>query len=580
MADNNEINSEQSLEDTALSGEDISGETPVENEQTSEDTAETADTADTSSDASEDTEAAEDNGDSDEKSDDTSKDASADTSADTEKQRRKRMDRRRFKYGSIATAITIIVIAVAVVINVILALASDRINMSMDLTGKGTFEISQETKDYIATVKEPVHIVCLSEENEFKTSNYVYYKQAYEVLKKYTIYGDTITLDFVDMVKDPSYAERYSKSYKGELNQYNIVVESDKRIKVLSIKDLYNVEINYNTYQQEVVSSKAEQELTSAIMYVTDPDPMKVTMFNSATQSPSYDNVRSMLEANGYEVTEIDPLSQPIPEDTDIVVINAPLNDFDEQIIDGLYTFLDNGGALGKNLVYIADSTQKETANIDAFLAEWGIKVGSGVVGENDAANRQTTRSYYIIRDYIQANDYSVNVAQPDLPVIDYQSRPIELLFDTSDTRTTVPLLTTADTAFVFTQELQQAYENGTEVEIPNGTYNTWAVSKKYVWDANNQPVYSNVLVIGSGWTLCSDLTETTYFNNGDYFLSVMNTMTGKNSGISIIAKDLKDDSFDLDEATFNKYRVMYVMIIPLIAVIAGIAVFIRRRSK
>ena len=38
--------------------------------------------------------------------------------------------------------------------------------------------------------------------------------------------------------------------------------------------------------------------------------------------------------------------------------------------------------------------------------------------------------------------------------------------------------------------------------------------------------------------------------------------------------------SFDLDEATFNKYRVMYVMIIPLIAVIAGVAVFIRRRSK
>ena len=143
-----------------------------------------------------------------------------------EKTAKKSFNKRKFKYGSIATAITVTVIAVIVLVNVLLNIASDKVNMSVDLTENGTFEISQETKDYLGTVNEKVDIVCLSDENTFKTSNYVYYKQAYEVLKKYTIYNNNISLKFVDMIKDPTYADRYSQVYKGEIGAYNIVIES------------------------------------------------------------------------------------------------------------------------------------------------------------------------------------------------------------------------------------------------------------------------------------------------------------------------------------------------------------------
>ena len=407
----------------------------------------------------------------------------------------------------------------------------------------------------------------------------MYYKQAYEVLKKYTIYNNNVSLKFVDMVKDPTYADRYSQSYKGEISAYSIVIESAKRIKVISIQDLYNTEMNYTTFSQEVVSSKAEQELTSAIMYVTDPDPMKVVMFNSPTSATSYDNIMEMFASNGYEVSEIDPLSEQIPEDTDIVCIVAPLNDYDESLIDELYKFLDNGGALGKSLVYAADYSQKSTANIDAFLSEWGIKVGSGVVGEDNSANLQT-QSYYIIRDYIKENDYSANVAQMDLPLIDYQSRPIELLFDKKETRSTVPLLQTSETGFVLTQEMQQMLENGEKPDITHGVYNTMALGRNYVFNSENVPVYSNVLVIGSAETLDKSLTSTTYFNNGDYFISILNTMTGKNTGISIVAKDLTSPRFDIDQQTVLKYMAIFVIAIPAVVLIAGIVVFIKRRRK
>lgn len=499
------------------------------------------------------------------------------------KSEKKKFNTRKLKYGSVATAITVIVAAVVVVINIIVNIASDKVNMSIDLTVNGNFEISQQTIDYLATVTEPVSIVCMSDELTFQTSNYIYYKQAYEVLKKYSIYNNLVSLEFVDMVKNPTYADRYKDMYKGEISAYSIVVESDKRIKVLTIQDLYNTEtqFDYSTFSSYdvPVSSKAEQEITSAIMYVTDPNPLKAVLFKSETSGTSYDNISSLMVSNGYEVSEIDPLVDPIPEDTDIVVINAPLNDYESDIIDKLYNFLDNGGNLGKNLIYLADYSQKSTANIDAFLAEWGIKVESGVVGDQDTNNLQG-QSFYVVRDYITDNDYSGNVPQIALPFIDYQSRPITLLFDTKDTRSTVALLRTKDTGFVMTDEMQAAIREGEAPDIQTGVQTTMALGRKYIFDKDNNMVFSNVLVIGSSENLDEAFTSTTYYNNGDYFVSVLNTMSGKSSGISIVAKDLSADTFDIDQATASKFMVVFVFIVPIAVLAVGVIVFIRRRSK
>ncbi|MBQ7784132.1 MAG: GldG family protein [Oscillospiraceae bacterium] len=494
-----------------------------------------------------------------------------------------RINKRKLKYGSIATAITVIVIAVVVMINVITEIASDKVNMSIDLTVNGNFEISQQTIDYLSTVNEPVSIVCLSDELTFQTSNYIYYKQAYEVLKKYTYYNDNVTLTFVDMVKIPTYAERYKSMYKGEISAYSIVVESEKRIKVLEIMDLYNTEtqFDYSSFSSVdvPVSSKAEQELTSAIMYVTDPDPIKAVMFNSETGAQSYDNIAALLNSNGYEVSEIDPLSAEIPSEADVVVITAPLNDYDEYIIDMLYNFLDNGGNLGKSLIYLADMNQKDTKNIDTFLAEWGIKVENGIVGEMDTNNLQG-QNYYVIREYLSENDYSANVSQPNLPVIDYYARPITLLFDTKDTRSTVPLLQTSETAFVITEEMQQAMANGEQPEIINNVQTTMAMGRKYIFDSENNMVFSNVLVLGSAEALNETFTSTTYYNNGDYFVSILNTMTGKNTGISIVAKDLASASIDVPQGDAATFAVVFVIVIPVAVLAAGIIIFVRRRTK
>lgn len=501
--------------------------------------------------------------------------------ADTEKALRKKYARRKLRYGSAATAVTVIVIAVVVLCNVIVSVLADRINMSIDITPDKTFEISEESINYVKTVNEPVEIVCMMNELEFSDSTNMYFKQAYEVLKKYTIYSDNISLKFVNMTEDPTYVQRYSEMYKGEITDYSIVISSAKRIKVISVKDLYNTEINYYTYSEEITSSKAEQELTSAIMYVTDPDPMNLVMWNTETSTSSYDNVFDMLSSNGYNVTEINPLTEDTPENTDIICINAPLSDYDEETVQKLYDFLDNEGNLGRTVIYIADTTQKTTSNIDALLAEWGIRIGKGVVGDTNARNIYN-QSPYIIANFIDTadNEYAQNVADTTLPVVSFQSRPIEVLLDEKDNRSAKSLLSTDDTAFVLTEEMQKQIEAGEEPEIVNGSYTTMAAARKMIFNKDNQPVYSNILVVGSASMLDQRVTEATYFNNGDYFISALNTLTGKTSGINIVAKDLSSQYFEMNQQTYSLCFTAFIIVIPLTVVVIGVVVYFKRRHK
>lgn len=491
-----------------------------------------------------------------------------------------KINKKKLKYGSAATAITVIVVALVVVLNIIIKLVGERTDLTIDLTSSSTFEISQESIDYINSLSEPVEIVTMSAESVYRDSGSVYFKQAYEVLKKYELNSDNVTVNFVDMTANPTYANRYSDMYKGTINSNNIVVTCGNRIKVISVNDLFNTEMNYQTFSYDIVSSKAEQALTSAIMYVSDPNPKQAAIMETGETDVPNSSIEALLADDGFSTFTFDPNAEDFPYDADIIVVNAPVNDLSEDVIGKLYDYLENGGNYGRNLIYLASYSQKETKNIDAFLAEWGIEIGNGVVGDTNTANLASSATLYAVRNFIESNDYSGNVAQPELPVVSYFARPVNILFETSGNVTTYSLLKTADTGFVFTDEMQAQYQEGKEPDIVNGVYNTIALGNKYTFDKDNKAVTSNLLVFGSSGMLEPSLTGTSYYNNGDYFVSIVNTMTGKNSGISIVAKDLTAPTFDTTVAKYNAAFWAFVVLIPAAVLITGIVIWLRRRHR
>lgn len=531
------------------------------------------------------------------KSSSTNKDVSTENSnkkdkKDKPKKDKKPLNTKKLKYGTLATVFTVIVVAIVVAINLIAQDVTERFDLTMDLTDNDIYTVSQDTIDYLKDLDQKVEITVLADESAFE-NNAIYFKQASEVIKKYALYSDNISVSFIDMNKNPNIVSKYNDIYKGDLAEGDIVIfregtsdEDSDRIKVLSLNNLFTTSTD-NYGNTTVTQSNAEQELTSAVMYVTDANPKKAVLVSTDMPTSVYASAQSllkMLNSNGYDLEEVDLLTNDLDvESTDLLLILSPLNDFNNAVIDKISDYLYNDGKLGKNVLYMANYDQNKTDNIDAFLEEWGLSVGDSYIAETNTSASQNVTVYglgYTIRSSIGVianDDYADLVSDTTLPIAVPLPRPIETLWETNGDRETSVILTTSNTSALVPRDASDDFDISTAV---TGMQNVMAMGSKYIFDDNNQKVTSNVMVMGSAFMSDIYITSDTSYNNGEFILNSVNKMTGKSSGITIVPKSLSISTISIDDTQVTAIRTVVMFVIPLVIVAIGVVVYVRRRNK
>ena len=89
-------------------------------------------------------------------------------------------------------------------------------------------------------------------------------------------------------------------------------------------------------------------------MSITKINPVKIGVTEGFGEAENKD-LTSLLEKNTYVIEKINlDLVESIPEDYDIILMNAPALDYTNDALNKLDTWLSNGGLYGKNLFYIA----------------------------------------------------------------------------------------------------------------------------------------------------------------------------------------------------------------------------------
>lgn len=541
---------------------------------------------------------------------------------DTAKEK-KPFNKKKLKYGSVAVVITVVFIAVVVFVNLIAEILTDKKNLKLDLTAQKYYEVSQDTIDYIKDVKKDVVIDVMYQKENFEKSSYM--KMVLETLNKYQQNSDHIEVEFHDIVSEPDVINKYSDVYSGTIQQGSIVVACGDRVKVISsIDDLFTIDTSsyYQTGSSTITGYKGEQELTSAVMSVTDANPKKaafITGYNGSSIYHSYNSnavnsLYNLMNKNGYEISQIDILNDDLsPDDYDIVVLPAPVNDLTTDCISKLDDFLYNGGKLDRNMIYIADIFQYKTPNIDDFLEIWGIEVGDSVVYESNAdKNQKVTISTGSAEAPIVSSvddDFTSELSNTKLPIVAPVSRNINLLFDANVDRTTDSLLQTSDTAYLYplnmksvdeakaeAAEQEQAAsdaENSTEATeeeteattkfdtetAEKATQNVMALAKKTNTE-NNETHTNNLLVIGGMSLVDPNLTSSATYNNAEFVVNAINQICGKENGIIIAEKSLTQTTIDITAAQITTIRRIIEYVIPLIVIAAGIFVYVWRKNR
>ena len=219
--------------------------------------------------------------------------------------------------------------------------------------------------------------------------------------------------------------------------------------------------------------------------------------------------------------------------------------------------------------MYIPDWTKTNLPNIEAFLADWNIKVENNIIvdDEHNVGVESTIA--------LQVSDADAVGKLPNekLPIVSPYTR--ELAEVSKNNGNTV-------------KSIIKSYDDSYTVSITDknsakgekGARNAVMLSQKQTSEDFN--VYtSSLLVMGSPYMMDSTVIKlNTTYNNANVILSTLNTVSGKENGVFILDKSLQSSVISPTTKQAKVIQIIVVWVIPFIIAAVGVLVLLRRRNK
>lgn len=338
---------------------------------------------------------------------------------------------KKFRYGSVSLALTIIIIAAVILFNAIFTALSNKFLWYIDMTPEEIYTLSDDARalldqhyrqiytactggttavenvtyytadtdastgeitgytevasvtpgvtdvsDYYTMRKGPDVTVIFCSEKDVLEANTSQRYVLYTVLELEKAY-ESIHVKYVDVFTNPSEVSRYKETSGQNITSQSVIVTSGTESRVYTLSALFT----YSSDGTEVLGYNGEQRLVSAILAVTRAESPVVCVTNNHEETESLtadSSILTLLYETGYKVEEIDLTREEIPADCRLLLVFDPQSDFqvksglsDISELEKIDAYLDNNNAM---MVFVNYNTPV-LPNFEAFLEEWGIKI-------------------------------------------------------------------------------------------------------------------------------------------------------------------------------------------------------------
>lgn len=475
------------------------------------------------------------------------------------KENMKRMFGTRFKMGSYSAFAAVIVIVIAIFANSLVSALPSSVTRP-DLTGQSLFSLSEQTKRIAASVDKDVDLYLLTTSgNEDST--------ILRLLERYADLNDHIRVTSVDPSEKPTFLDAYDLS-ASRLYANSVLVDCGGRYRLVSYTDIYvtTYDMDYYSYNYTATTEfDGENVLTNAIHYVSCDDLPKIYILSGHGETELDESVTEMLAQDNMETESLSLLTlESVPEDADVIVINAPQSDLGDEETALLIEWMQGGGQLALISDYIAEG---EMTNLLSLTASMGLTVNNGLVIEGDSGMHVTRYPYYLLPD-IESHEITDALISGGYYILMTLAQGI---VESGDDATEITwLLSTSSDAYTKAAGLETETvekEDGDET----GTYHLGAASRsgdaKLVWFASAQMLNDSINRTVSG-------------ANRDLFLNALNWMSGQEESISIRAKTLESETLTVTGSQSSFWSVVMIGLIPLTFTAIGVGIVIRRKRK
>ena len=477
---------------------------------------------------------------------------------------------RSFKRGSMSMALTVAVIAAVIIINIVITALAHKYYLYIDMTKDSVFKLTDEALAIVEGIDDEVNIIFCDDSDSLQSN--LYQKTVYNTALELSSKFDNINIKHVDVYKNPSSVSKYKTTQGTKITDQSIIVESGSESIVYTLNAFF-------TYNESgyVWAYNGEYKLISGILRVTADENPKALFTTGHGESLVDEALWALFADAGYEVNIINLIENDIPEDTRFVIINDPIYDFQgisadtegkKSEIEKIDDFLDDFGCLA----VFTDPETPELPELYSFLKEWGIAFGEHTL--RDYNHSLTTDGLSLVAEYAKGETEGATlirditkIAEPPKAIVK-NARPVDILFDTSGSRSVSPILTTSSKAM-----LGDKNEN----LVDGGRFNLMTLSSEMRY-IDNQDKYSFVLACGSTNFATNEYIGQKAYSNSDILHAAMKQMGQERIPVNLDLKPFDNTSLDITASEATNWSLAIILILPITAIIFCTVILIRRR--
>lgn len=269
--------------------------------------------------------------------------------------------------------VNILSLVVLISILIVIYVISMNFPIRFDLTQNKSYTLSQQTREMLSRVNDPLSIVALRNQSTDSTSaEWV----ADLLLREYSKVNKNVTLEYINPIEKPSARTTYQMTQLGEIV---FTYKNGKQVRV---------------YKNDLVSRKegeqslfvGEEKFTQAILTLLEQENFVVYFTTGHGERQIADRggdglsfVKTYLENENYQVKNLNIVLENIPTDASLIVIASPIEPFSDFELKKIDEYLNNGGRIF--LMYDSVLDRRDfKSNLDGWLLTRGFKVNKDYI--------------------------------------------------------------------------------------------------------------------------------------------------------------------------------------------------------
>lgn len=288
----------------------------------------------------------------------------------------------RFRYGSGAVLLSLLVVFVCVLIVLLADTAEEKWALTADLSFNSATVQSEQTDRILSSLDKNVHVILVSDGTSDADSLYGETDTLRMLLKRFSAGSNHFSYSEQKLVNNPSLVSRYRDSLgKREISDHCLIIccEETDRARILDSNDFYV--LSYDSgYNVTVSGFQYEKAIMQAVLSVTS-DTLPCVQVLCGHGEVSRDQLaafeQKMYDA-AFSVSYITLSEGDVPDPGMPLFIFSPKYDLSSSDADKLIAFAERGGDLFVTYDISADLSSLPV--FDSLLLSWGISPAAGVV--------------------------------------------------------------------------------------------------------------------------------------------------------------------------------------------------------